>query len=94
MDGAPPFPVIVVLAGLDTAGRGETANLLNKWMDPRWIVTQAWGQPSDEERERLPFWRYWRSLPPKGWLGMFLAADRTMASAAGDSGQTGRGEAT
>ena len=70
----PSFPVIVVLAGLDTAGRGETANLLNEWMDPRWIVTRAWGRPSDEERERPPFWRYWRALPPKGRVGMFLGA--------------------
>ena len=68
------FPVIVVLAGLDTAGRSETANLLNAWMDPRWIVTRAWGDPSDEERERPAFWRYWRSFPPKGQLGLFLGA--------------------
>ena len=68
------FPVIVVLAGLDTAGRSETANLLNAWMDPRWIVTRAWGDPSDEERERPAFWRYWRWFPAKGRLGLFLGA--------------------
>ena len=68
------FPVIVVLAGLDAAGRRETANLLNEWMDPRWIVTRAWGAPSDEERERPPFWRYLRALPPRGRIGLFLSA--------------------
>ena len=67
-------PGIVVLAGLDTAGRGETANLLNHWMDPRWIVTRAWRDPSDEERERPDFWRYWRALPPRGRMGLFLNA--------------------
>ena len=35
------FPVIVVFAGVDGAGKGETVNLLNEWMDPRWIVTRA-----------------------------------------------------
>ena len=47
---------IVVLSGVDAAGRSETANLLNQWMDPRWIVTRAWRDPSDDERERPDFW--------------------------------------
>ena len=67
-------PVIVVLSGLEAAGRGETANLLNEWMDPRWIMTRAWREPSDEERERPPFWRYWRALPPDGQIGLYLNA--------------------
>ena len=66
-------PVIVVLVGPETAGRGETADLLNAWMDPRWLVTRAWGEPSDEERERPPFWRYWRALPPRGLVAIFLS---------------------
>jgi polyphosphate:AMP phosphotransferase len=68
------FPVIVVLAGVDGAGKNETVNLLNEWMDPRWIVTCAYGEPSDEERERPEFWRYWRDLPPKGRFGLFLSS--------------------
>src|SRR5262245_61133818 len=68
------FPVIVVFAGVDGAGKGETVNLLNEWMDPRWITTRAYGQPSDEEGERPEFWRYWRDLPPKGRLGFFLSS--------------------
>ena len=47
-----PFPVIVLFGGVDAAGRGETVNLLNEWMDPRWVTTRAWGEPSEEERER------------------------------------------
>jgi polyphosphate:AMP phosphotransferase len=71
---AAPFPVIVVFAGVDGAGKGETVNLLNEWMDPRWIVTRAFGEPSDEERERPEAWRYWRELPPKGRIGLFLSS--------------------
>jgi polyphosphate:AMP phosphotransferase len=68
------FPVIVVFAGVDGAGKGETVNLLNEWMDPRWIVTRAYGEPSDEEAERPEYWRYWRDLPRKGRLGLFLSS--------------------
>jgi polyphosphate kinase 2 (PPK2 family) len=68
------FPVILVFAGVDGAGKGETVNLLNEWMDPRWLVTRAYGEPSDEESERPEYWRYWRDLPPKGRVGMFLSS--------------------
>ncbi|CAA7627127.1 polyphosphate:AMP phosphotransferase [Magnetospirillum sp. SS-4] len=68
------FPVIVVFAGVDGAGKNETVNLINEWMDPRWIVTRAYGKPSDEERERPEYWRYWRDLPPKGKVGLFLSS--------------------
>jgi polyphosphate:AMP phosphotransferase len=68
------FPAIIVFGGVDAAGKNETINLLNAWMDPRWIVTCAYGPPSDEEQERPEFWRYWRDLPPKGHIGLFLSA--------------------
>jgi polyphosphate kinase 2 (PPK2 family) len=68
------FPVIVVFAGVDGAGKSETVQLLNEWMDPRWIVTTAFGEPSDEEAERPPFWRYWRALPPRGRVGLYLSS--------------------
>jgi len=50
----------------------DTVNLLNTWMDPRWIATTAFDEPSDEERERPLFWRYWRSLPAAGTTGLYL----------------------
>jgi len=67
------FPTIVVFAGVDGAGKGEIVNLLSGWLDPRWLVTRAYGSPSEEERERPEYWRYWRDLPPKGQIGLFLS---------------------
>jgi len=67
------FPVIVLFAGVDGAGKVETVNLLNEWMDPRHLVTRAYSEPSDEEAERPPFWRFWRDLPPRGRIGVFLS---------------------
>jgi polyphosphate:AMP phosphotransferase len=69
-----PFPVIVLFAGVDTAGKGETVNLLNEWMDPRWILTRGYTDPSADERERPRLWRYWRDLPPRGRIALFLSA--------------------
>lgn len=68
------FPVIILIGGVDGAGRGETVNLLNEWMDPRFIQTHGMGDPSDEEMERPMMWRFWRALPPKGKIGVFLGS--------------------
>jgi len=68
------FPVIIVFAGVDGAGKGDSVNILNEWMDPRWLLTTAYDEPSDEERERPEYWRFWRALPPKGRIGLFLSA--------------------
>ncbi|WP_135075678.1 polyphosphate:AMP phosphotransferase [Terasakiella sp. SH-1] len=68
------FPVIIVMAGVDGAGKGSTVNALNEWMDSRWIDNNAYVRHSDEESERPPYWRYWRDLPPKGKIGIFLSS--------------------
>jgi len=68
------FPVIILFSGVRGAGKGETVNLLNEWMDPRHIRTHAFDNPTDEERERPPMWRFWRALPPKGKIGMLFGS--------------------
>jgi AMP-polyphosphate phosphotransferase len=73
------FPVIIIIAGVDGAGKGEVANLLNEWMDPRQISTFAFGPPSQEESSRPPMWRYWRELPPKGEIAIFFGSWYTPA---------------
>lgn len=67
-------PVIVVISGADGAGKGETVKRLHEWLDPRGLETQAFGPPSDEERERPPYWRFWRTLPPRGKIGIFFGS--------------------
>jgi polyphosphate:AMP phosphotransferase len=68
------FPVIVVTGGVEGAGRGETANLLTAWMDPRHIHAHAFGDLTPEEREHPPMWRYWRTLPPNGRVGLYFSS--------------------
>lgn len=68
------IPVVVLISGQDGAGKGETINVLYEWMDPRFLSTLAFAEPTDEERERPAMWRYWRSLPPKGRVGIFAGS--------------------
>ncbi|HET9959543.1 MAG TPA: polyphosphate:AMP phosphotransferase [Polyangiaceae bacterium] len=68
------FPVIIVVAGVESAGKGDTVRALSEWMDPRHLKVHAMGPPSDEELERPPMWRFWRRLPPKGKIGVFFGS--------------------
>ncbi len=68
---AKAFPVVILVAGVDGAGKSATVNTLNEWMDPRHILTHGFSEPSDEELERPHMWRFWRQLPPKGKMGIF-----------------------
>ena len=64
--------VIILINGIEGAGKGETVKLLNEWMDPRLIQVSTFDQQTDEELARPPAWRYWRQLPPKGRIGIFF----------------------
>ena len=68
------FPVILLIGGVDGAGKGVVENALNTWMDPRWMVTHAFDQPTQEERERPSYWRYWKALPARGQTALMLSA--------------------
>ena len=68
------FPVIILVNGVDGAGKGETVNLLNEWMDPRHIRTNAFGALTDYERDRPEMWRFWQALPPKGHIGILFGS--------------------
>jgi polyphosphate:AMP phosphotransferase len=67
-------PVLILVNGVDGAGKGETVNLLNEWMDPRHIRTHAFGEPGDVERRRPEMWRYWQALPPKGKIAILFGS--------------------
>ena len=66
--------VVILIAGVDGAGKGETLNTLNEWMDPRHIQTNAMRPVTDGLEGRPPMWRYWRALPPKGRMAIFVGS--------------------
>lgn len=68
------FSVLVLIVGDDRLGCNDVIDILHEWMDARYLDTYVFLQPSDEELERPRFWRYWRAMPPKGKIGLFLGA--------------------
>jgi polyphosphate:AMP phosphotransferase len=66
------FPLFVLINGVDGAGKGDAVNLLHEWMDPRYLRTYATTAPTEEERARPAYWRYWRILAAKGTTGIYF----------------------
>lgn len=66
--------LLVVVAGIDGAGKGSTVNLLNEWLDPRHVRTLAFAEPSQHEAERPAMWRYWNAMPAKGHTGIVFGS--------------------
>ncbi len=69
--------LLILIAGIDGAGKGETINLLNDWMDPRHIHTVAFPDPNDEDRAYPPARRFWLKLPAKGEIGIVFGSGYT-----------------
>ena len=72
-----PFPVIVIVSGVEGAGKGEVVNELNRWFDTRGVQTHAFWDETDEEFERPKFWRFWRKLPAKSTVGIMFGSWHT-----------------
>ena len=69
---ASPYSCVVLVSGVEGAGKTETVNLFLEWMDARGIAAHAMRDPTTEESERPEMWRFWRRLPKAGRMGIFL----------------------
>ena len=63
--------VLLVVQGLDTAGKGGIMRHVAGMLDPQGLALHAFGVPSAEERKHHYLWRIRRALPPAGRVGVF-----------------------
>ncbi len=66
--------LIIIVAGVEGAGKGEVVDKLNRWFDTRDVRTHAFWDETDEERERPRFWRYWRTFPTRGTISIMFGS--------------------
>ncbi len=64
--------VVVIISGVEGAGKGEVVNRLMEWMDSRGVEIHAFWDETDEEKERPRYWRFWRILPARGTVGILF----------------------
>ncbi|MCB1866854.1 MAG: polyphosphate:AMP phosphotransferase [Chromatiales bacterium] len=65
-------PVVVLVSGMDGAGKGQFVNRLGEWLDPRGVRVHAFWDETDEEIQRPRMWRFWRVLPPRGEIAVLF----------------------
>ncbi|MEU2255543.1 polyphosphate kinase 2 family protein [Nocardia xishanensis] len=63
--------VLLVLEGMDTAGKGGIVRHVIGSVDPQGVDHAAFGVPTDEERRHHYLWRIRNALPRGGQLGVF-----------------------
>jgi polyphosphate:AMP phosphotransferase len=68
------LPVIVIVSGVETAGKSQVVKRLTEWLDARSVQSVAFWDESDEERERPRQWRFWRQLPAKGTTAILFGS--------------------
>jgi PPK2 family polyphosphate:nucleotide phosphotransferase len=63
--------LLVVLQGVDTAGKDGTIKGVFNATGPLGVVVAAFRQPSEEERAHDFLWRAHRNCPARGFIGIF-----------------------
>ncbi len=69
--------LLILVAGIDGAGKGDTINLLNEWLDPRHVHTIAFPAPGKADYAYPAARRFWMSLPQKGEIGIVFGSGYT-----------------
>ncbi|HSG90892.1 MAG TPA: polyphosphate:AMP phosphotransferase [Pseudomonadales bacterium] len=67
-------PVIVIVSGVEGAGKGEVVDRFDEWLDTRGLDVRAFWDETDEERDRPGWWRYWRAMPARGEISVFFGS--------------------
>lgn len=68
------FATVILVTGMDGAGKSEVIHRLLEWVDPRHVRVSAYGEPDDTERTRPWMWRFWRDLPPRGEISVVFGS--------------------
>lgn len=63
--------VLLVLQGLDTAGKGGVVRHVVGLVDPQGVMHRSFGRPTPEEAAHGYLWRVRGALPRPGYIGVF-----------------------
>lgn len=63
--------VLVVVQGLDTAGKGGVVRHVIGTVDPQGVALHSFGAPTSQEAEHHFLWRIKKRLPKPGLIGVF-----------------------
>ncbi len=65
------YAVMIVLQGMDTAGKDGTIKHVLSGVNPQGCRVHSFKVPTDEELDHTFLWRYWKALPNRGEISIF-----------------------
>lgn len=68
------IPIVILVSGVEGAGKSAVVNRLSKWLDMRNVRTISYWGESDDEKNRPRDWRFWRDLPGKGEISILFGS--------------------
>ena len=68
---AAQVPALLVFEGWDAAGKGGAIKRVTETLEPRGYTVSSFAAPRGEEKTHHYLWRFWRTLPRAGHLGIF-----------------------
>ncbi len=67
--------LIINISGTDRFGNQKVLSRLHQWFDPRYLKTRVFQFKINEKDLKGPFFeRFWKAMPPKGHIGVYLRA--------------------
>jgi polyphosphate kinase 2 (PPK2 family) len=63
--------LLVIVQGLDTAGKGGVARHVMSKVDPQGVALSSFGPPTEDEQQHHFLWRIKKQLPAPGLIGVF-----------------------
>ncbi len=68
---ADQVPVLALFEGWDAAGKGGAIKRITETLEPRGYTVSSFAAPRGEEKTHHYLWRFWKTLPRAGHLGIF-----------------------
>lgn len=65
------IPVLIIVDGWDTSGKGFVLNKICQDLDPRYYSVYLFDHPSDDIKKHPFLWQFWEKLPKKGHISIF-----------------------
>lgn len=65
------YSLLIILQGMDTAGKDGAIKHVMSGLNPQGCRVESFGVPTKNELNYPFLWRFWRSMPRRGEIGIF-----------------------
>ena len=65
------MPVLILLDGWESSGKGHVLKDLTREMDPRYVRVEAFEALTDEEQAHPVTWKFWQRIPSRQEIAVF-----------------------